>query len=71
MAEAWPRAQKPSERSSIQVVMRALGCIATARVNADDLDPANKYTDCELKVEMKNGNTCNLSSTACNNIIPT
>ena len=40
VARAWPRAQKAKERSSMQEVTRALGCIATASVNADDLDPA-------------------------------
>lgn len=39
VARAWPRAQKARERSSMQVVTRALGCIATANVSADDLEP--------------------------------
>ena len=41
VARAWPRAQNPKDRSSMQVVTRALGCIATANVNAEDLEPAD------------------------------
>jgi len=37
---AWPTTQKPSERSSMQVMTRARGCMATARVKADDREPA-------------------------------
>jgi len=40
VARAWPIAQKPSERSSMQVMTRARGCMATARVRADEREPA-------------------------------
>lgn len=42
VAEACPNAQNPRERSSMQVVMRARGCMATARVKAEERDPARQ-----------------------------
>ena len=44
VARACPSAQKARERSSMQVTTRALGCMATARVSGDDLDPAASNT---------------------------
>ena len=44
VARAWPRAQKARERSSMHVVTRALGCMATASVRAEERDPAQVNT---------------------------
>ena len=41
VARAWPRAQKASDLSSMHVMTHALGCMATARVRADEREPAH------------------------------
>lgn len=44
MALAWPRAQNPRERSSMQGTMQALGCEATAAVRGDEREPTTHHT---------------------------
>lgn len=42
VAFACPTAQNPRERSSMQGTITERGCIATAAVSGDDLEPASR-----------------------------
>ena len=80
VARAWPRAQKASDLSSMHVMTHALGCMATARVRAEEREPAptppldlNLYPS-DSHSHSKLSNTikavCNVDSVTATNVVP-